>query len=132
MNMLALSVKSGLSYHEAAELALPVVGNTVLQLRLQAIIPRLRQGARLTEVLEPLGLVPFQAMQMLYTGEDTGETDQMLQTAARELQQQARSDLKVLAIVLSVAMLAIVLVLAGVLVISFWVQYYGAMVSITD
>ena len=132
MNMLALCVRSGLSYHEAAELALPVVGNTVLQSRLQAIIPRLRQGTRLTEVLEPLGLVPFQAMQMLYTGEDTGDTDQMLQTAARELQQQARSDLRVLAIVLSGAMLAIVRVLAGILVISFWVQYYGAMLSITD
>ncbi len=130
MNMLALAVKSGLSYHQGVELALPAVGNVVLEEKIAAQLPRLARGEKLSEVLAPLNLLPFQAMQMILTGEETGELDQMLSTAATELQQQARADLKVLTVILTVASLALILIFTGYIIISFWVQYYNGILSL--
>ena len=54
----------------------------------------------------------------------------MLNTAAAELQQQARADLKVLTVILTVASLALILIFTGYIIISFWVQYYNGILSL--
>ncbi len=96
--LMAASYRAGLEPSLALELAADSCGNSALGRRLRAAAPGVRAGHDLAGTLTRAGALPPRALQMLATGEKTGNVDGMMDTVADYFQNEAHSMLKVAAV----------------------------------
>jgi len=87
---LAILTKSGVPLLEALEISSRMITNIPLRAAVQDAAVSVREGGRLHKALEESGWFPPLLVQMLASGEESGELDDMLERAAsheeRELQ----------------------------------------------
>lgn len=130
---LALLVKTGTPMDRALELAGDASGSPQLALRLKLATEELRRGkpAPLSELLRPPDdILSPSFLSMLKTGEQTGETDTMLERAADLYEGEAAAALAAALKIAGPALNIIVVVLIGAFVINSYQGYLNMLGSI--
>ena len=118
---LAALYASGVSLPSAVHLAAELTGNDALRRPMQAGVGKLQEGTGVSEILSQVPLMDSLALRMLRTGEQTGEIDAMMQRVAEHFEESSRSSIQRM----STLILPIAVVIAGILVGSMLVQFYG-------
>lgn len=117
---LAFLYRSGLSMAEATAQAAQVMGNRYLEARLMPLLRRLEKGEALSKVLEETRVFPRLILEMVRTGEETGEMDALLEKVADRYNSEAEAAMTTTLIALPV----VLLLLMGALVFFFVAQFY--------
>ncbi|MBI2299091.1 MAG: type II secretion system F family protein [Armatimonadetes bacterium] len=123
---LSALVGAGLPVGEALEIAAPTTGNVFLAQRLLELPPLVRDGLPLASALVKSGQFPPQVVQMVFTGEEAGSIDTLLDKVAQYYEADAESSAMILAIAGCVALMLIQGIMVGIYVIRFWTNFYGA------
>ncbi len=113
---------AGMGMQQTIRLAADASGNSVFQDSSPRLIASLESGATLTDALESTHYFPGIAIQMLRTGEATGQVDEQLNKVADFLESDAETTIKQSIVVLGVL---IFLCVAGYIAISVIGQYAG-------
>lgn len=108
--------RSGMTPSESLDLASQATGNMAIERAIRPAVESLRQGKGITESLATTNVFDHTVLQMVSTGERTGEIDQMLGKMAEYYEQEASIRSK------QTATFTGVLVLLGVAL------YFGAMI----
>ncbi|MEO1928460.1 MAG: type II secretion system F family protein [Nautiliaceae bacterium] len=81
MTMASL-LRSGIPLVDALKISEGIVENEVLKNKIKEIVKGINQGRSFAEMIEEVDLVNFVAKRMISAGEESGELDSMLQSAA--------------------------------------------------
>ena len=98
-------------------------GNGFLAARIKTAIPSVERGELLSESLERARGLPPMALDMLRTGEQTGNVDEMLDKAAEYTENEAEVAVMQSTIMLGVLLLLGVALYIGSIVVGFWGGY---------
>lgn len=115
--------KSGVPIPRVIQLSADSCGNEYLRSRLYPAGTRLEGGATITETLKSTGALSPIVIDMLSTGERTGELDQMLNKMADYYHDEAKTRSVQLGHVVGVVVLLCVAAYIGYIVITFWSSY---------
>jgi len=126
MRALAYGYSAGLPMPRALELSAGVTGNAVITRRLLSAIPHLRKGGNLSEVLVGVPEVDTMVVQMLQTGEQTGNIDETMERVAEHFEIASESSIHRMATVALPLGVIIMGIIVAFKVISFYAGYYGA------
>lgn len=121
--LMAAAYRAGLEPSLALELAADSCGNAALGRRLRAAAPEIRAGQDLAGTLARAGALPRRALQMLATGEQTGNVDGMMETVAQYFQDEAHSYLKISAVAAGVLGLLVAAAFVLMKVLGFYSGY---------
>jgi len=127
--LMAAAYRAGLEPSAALELAADACGNAALGRRLRAAAPAIRSGHDLTSAVTRAGALPRRALQMLATGEQTGNVDGMLEMVAQSFQDEAHSYLKVAAVAAGVFGLLVAAAFVLVRVLEFYSGYGSGLMA---
>lgn len=123
--VLSQLVDAGVPLGEALELAIGALGTPRLMARMAAMPEQVRAGRPLSELLAESGFFPAQVVQMVATGEETGQTAEMLGKVADYYEGETTATSFALAAVSTVMLLGLVAVGIGALVIRGAMGYAG-------
>jgi general secretion pathway protein F/MSHA biogenesis protein MshG len=82
MTMASL-LKSGIPLVDALKISEGIIANEVIKRKIQEIIKGINQGRSFAEMIAEQNLVNFVALRMISAGEESGELDTMLESAAK-------------------------------------------------
>lgn len=117
--------RAGVALPETLAVAATAAANQVIAERLQAALPALQRGERLSVALARVRVLPEMALQMLSTGEETGNVDDMLDKVADYLEAEAETAIKALASAVG----PVVLIGVAVLVFFEALSFYGGLLG---
>jgi type IV pilus assembly protein PilC len=100
-------------------------GNWYITKRLQTAAPIVDRGGRLSDALRGTGILPGMALDMISTGEQTGNMDQMLEKAAEYTEEEAEVAVFQSTMVLGVLLIVVVAGYIGWYVIRFYMGQYA-------
>ncbi len=112
---LAFLLEGGLPFLRALELASKSIGNTLLEKRLQEAGRRVAEGARLSATLE--GFPPV-LIQLISTGEKSGQLVQVLEKAADSYEEEFSRRVQKALSILEPAMILIMGLIVGLIVLA--------------
>ncbi len=121
-DVLAAAYRSGIDLGLALELAADSCGNASMGRHLREAAPAVRAGEPITTALARTRAFPARALQMLGTGEKTGDIDTMMESASRYFNDEARSALRISAIAAGV----VAILAAGLMTAMQVVGFYGS------
>ena len=75
-------LKSGIPLVEALNISKSIIGNEILKNKIKEVINGINQGRSFTEMVTEQRLFNFIALRMISAGEESGELDSMLESAA--------------------------------------------------
>lgn len=104
-------------------------GNWYLGRRLRTAIPQVENGRGLTDSLRSTKVLPHMALDMLATGEQTGNVDAMMDKAAEYFENEAEISTYQITIVLGVLLLLGVALYIGSIVVGFYSGQYANVVD---
>lgn len=107
----------------AVELAGETTGNTFIRQDIKSLIPLLKRGEKLSDVLSGRGWVPGVVCDMIKTGEVSGTMDETLDRVSLYLKEETDSAVEKFLKILPVAAYLVVAVYIGYIVISFFSGY---------
>ncbi len=79
---LASLLKSGIPLVDALKISVGIIDNEVIKNKIKEIIKGINQGRSFSEMVAEQDLVNFVALRMISAGEESGELDSMLESAA--------------------------------------------------
>jgi type II secretory pathway component PulF len=120
---LATCYAAGLPITRSVEIAGDTCGNEMVRLNCSRSIPALQSGAKLSEALGAVALLPPMIMQVIVTGETTGRLDETLRRASNIFDKEAESGIKGMIILTGLVSWAVVAVIFAIGIISFWSGY---------
>ena len=126
MRALAYGYSAGLSIARVVELSADATGNAVISRRLRATVPHLRKGSKLSGMLAGVPEVDAMVVQMLQTGEQTGNIDETMLRVAEYFEIASESSIQrmaTLALPIGVIIMGIVV---AIKVITFYSGYYAS------
>jgi len=126
-SVLSQLVDAGVPLGEALELAIGALGAPQLVARMAPIPEQIRAGRPLADLMAESDVFPAQVVQMVATGEETGQTAEMLGKVADYYEGETTATSFALAAVGTVALLVVVAVVVGGLVIKGALGYAGAL-----
>jgi len=115
---------SGTNFAEALPMAAEACGNEILRRRVLAMAPMIEAGRPLSQAMRAVGGFPVAFLNMMETGEESGELSQMLTHVAAHFEDEAETALRRLMVVLPVVVYLGVAAYIGYAIISFYVGYY--------
>lgn len=115
--------KSGVPIPRVIQLSADSCGNEYMRARLHPAGSRLEGGSTITETLRSTGALSPIVIDMLATGEQTGELDNMLNKMSDYYHDEAKTRSVQMGHVVGVFVLLCVAVYIGYIVISFWSSY---------
>lgn len=121
--------KAGVPIPEAIRLAADASGNEAVRARIYPAVDRLRDGGTLTPALQQTGAFSPIVMDMMATGESTGNLDLMLNKVAEYYEGESVVRSQQLGHVVGVAVYALVAIYVGYMVISFYSGYLGGVMG---
>lgn len=124
--------RGGVSMAEGVELAAHSTGNAFISSHILTAVERLRQGEPLTQTLAQTGMMNPVMLDMLATGERTGDVDQMMQRAAQFHFDEATMRARVLGKVLGIVVLIMVAIYVAIVVLNFYTGYVTTILGIAD
>jgi len=104
-------------------------GNCFLAARLRTAVPWVERGQRLSESLERTGVLPRTALDMLATGEQTGNVDAMLDKAAEYTENEADVTSVQTTIILGVLLLLGIAAYIGLFVVRSYIHLYSGVAN---
>ncbi|MBL8061024.1 MAG: type II secretion system F family protein [Chthonomonas sp.] len=110
--------RSGMPPSECLELASQATGNMAIERAMWPAVENLRAGKGLTESLAATGVFDHTVLQMIHTGERTGEISQMLDKLAEYYDQEASVRSKQTAVATGVLVLLIYALFFGYMILS--------------
>ncbi len=122
---MAMLLRAGVPLRRALEAAAAATGNEAMAASMRRELSRVITGEPLSAVMAHAREFPEQSIDMVMTGERSGNIDRMLDKMAEYYHMEATVSSKQTAMVAGVAFYLLVAVLVGIFVISFWVGYYG-------
>lgn len=120
---------AGVGFVRGVPVAADAAGNAALADHLHRSLPRIEKGAPLSDILEDSRYVSPMVVQMVRTGEQTGNIDGMLTKVAEYFEQE--TDTAIHQMVVSLVPLSL-LILGGIVavrVISFYMRFYGGLLA---
>ena len=121
--------KGGVPITRSVPLSADACGNEHIRSRIYPTVERIQAGDGISATLENTGVFSPIVLNMMSTGETTGNLDSMLVKAAEYYEDEGKVRAKQLAVVIGVMVFLFVAVYIGYVVITFWVQTYGAAVQ---
>jgi len=127
---LATMYDAGLSLPEGVQLAARACGNHYISTSLHSCVPRMQAGMKLSETLAATGVVPNTVLQMVVTGEESGQLGSILNKVADYYEEEAKASIHAMCV--SILPIAIVILGAIVLMVAIWFYagYVGEMLSL--
>jgi len=116
---------AGLGFVRGVPLAAEATGNEAIADHLRRSVPRIQQGAPLSEVLETSRHVPPMVVQMVRTGEQTGQIDSMLDKVADYFEQEADTAIHQMVVSLTPVCILLLGGLVAVKVVGFYTGLYN-------
>lgn len=123
---LAALYKAGIGYAQALPLSADACGNEAIGEGLRAAVPRVEQGEKLSEVFRRVPHFHPMVLQVVMTGEETGNLDTMLDKAADYFESEAETSIHQMTVTIG----PILLILAGILVGIRVIGFYTGMLNI--
>lgn len=123
---------AGVPAGESLEIAAASTGNLFLAHQLRKVPHQVREGAPLSDVMEATGQFPMQVLQMVRTGEETGEVDASLAKVSEYYEGEAIAATNTLVTVGFGAAILLYCAVIGIFVIRFFVGYYGGILGMFD
>jgi type II secretory pathway component PulF len=122
---LSMSTDSSLDAQRAVELAVRSTQNSYYTVHLDRMRREIRQGRSLHTAFEVTGAYPAEFLDALDTGETAGRISETMAILARQMQDRARSQCRVLAIAASILVLFAVFGLIISFIFKMFFQVYG-------
>jgi type II secretory pathway component PulF len=116
---------AGVGPHKAVKMAADACGNAAMAEKARSITRDLENGAGLTASLARTEYFPGVALQMMRTGEESGNLDAQLDKVADFLEQDAETTIRQSVKVLGIVVFLGIAVYIGSMVISFYVGYFN-------
>ncbi|MGE0001141.1 MAG: type II secretion system F family protein [Fimbriimonadaceae bacterium] len=117
--------KAGVPVSRAVEIAADACGNSAVREAVRPVSRALEGGTGLTEALASTGAFSPLVLDMTRTGEETGETDQMLLKVADFYEEEGALSAQIAAKVIGVACLLAVAAYVLFVVVSFYTGYFS-------
>jgi len=127
--VVATMFAAGVPVGEALAYGAKATGNIFLMRRIESAIPMVRQGSTISESLARSGVLPPVAMDMLRTGEQSGEIDALLTKAAEYAEGEAEVAISQMTVVLGVLLLLGIAAYIGTVVVNFYVSRYSTIIN---
>lgn len=121
----AAMYKGGVPIPQAMEMAADACGNEEIRARMATAPARMMEGHGIAETLRGTNAFSPIVLDMVATGERTGEMDTMLNAMSDYHEAEAELKAKQLANITGVVVVLIVAIYIGYMVISFWSGYAG-------
>jgi len=109
---------SGVEMISSLEAAIDVVENRIIQDQLNTIMPRVRDGARLTEVLRDIKQFPILISNMVAVGEESGHLDDILLKISNSYDRKVDYSIKTMTNLLEPTIILVMGLIIGFIVIS--------------
>ncbi len=93
---------AGLGVSRGIEVAAAACGNTAMAGKLAAMVPIIDKGAPMSEAMTKSRLFPPIALQMISTGEETGDVSQLLRKVSEYLDEQLETTVRRFFIILPI------------------------------
>jgi type II secretory pathway component PulF len=120
---------AGMGVQQTISLSADACGNAVIAENSRKIIPLLEGGASMTDALASTRQFPGIAIQMLRTGEATGNFDEQLDKVADFLEADAETTIKQSVVVLGIVIFLFMAIYIGMTVIKQYVGIYGGLID---
>lgn len=117
--------RAGLSPEASLEVAAATSGNAYIAHALMGALPPIRAGRGLTDSFASTGIFEANVLDMLYTGEQSGNVDTMLEKMATYYEQEAETRARAQAQVLALVILIGTAVMVGITVVTFYASYFS-------
>lgn len=115
---------AGMGVRQTINLSADACGNSVIAQSSRGAIAKLENGATMTEALESTRQFPGIAIQMLRTGEATGNFEEQLDKVADFLETDAETTIKQAVVVLGIVMFLVMAIYVAINVIHMYVGTY--------
>lgn len=129
---LALLWEAGVPLVPAVENAAAATGNQTIMARIQAIVPALREGVPLSQVLAETELFADETIAMITTGERTGDLPDMLHRAASFYQTDLETAIQTAPRTAQLLLYGIFVCLVFYLLYTFYTKWYDRIFSFAD
>ena len=129
---MAMLVRAGVPLRRSLDAAASATGNEAMAVSIRREMPRVIGGEPLSAVMTASHEFPEQSIDMVMTGERSGHIDKMLDKMAEYYQTEATVSGKQTAMITGVVFYLAVAVLVGMVVVSFYTNYYGDMLRQID
>ena len=116
---------SGVSLTEALPVAADACGNEPLRRRICQMVPRVDQGQPLSTAMREVGGFPAAFLNMVATGEESGELSKMLKNGADYYGNEAETALNRLVVVIPIFIYLVVAAYMGYQIFRFWSGLLG-------
>jgi type II secretory pathway component PulF len=120
---------AGMGVQQTINLSADACGNAVIAETSRKTIPLLEGGATMTDALASTRQFPGVAIQMLRTGEATGNFDEQLDKVADFLEADAETTIKQSVVVLGIVIFLFMAIYIGMTVIKQYVGIYGGLID---
>ncbi len=119
--------KGGVPITKSVHLAADASGNEHIRGSIYPAMNRIQEGEPISQTLADTGVFSPIVLNMMSTGETTGNLDGMLIKAAEYYEDEGKVRARQMAVVIGVLVLLAVLIYIGYIVISFWMSYSQGM-----
>ncbi len=124
---LAALYRGGVPLHRATLLAADACGSEAIRARLYPVGKRLEQGESLTTTFAETGAVDGIVLDMIQTGESTGNLDMMLDKMADFYEDDSETRANAMAMILGVVCLLLVAAYVLYVLVTFYSGYFGGL-----
>ena len=121
--------KAGVPVHQALPMAADACGNEYLRSKMYPAARQLEAGHGMTETFKATGAFSPIVLDMVSTGEKTGNVDQMLAKMAQFYEEEAATKSTQVGLTFGVVVFLCVAVYIGMIVINFYSGYFGGIMK---
>ncbi len=125
MRMFAALYRTGFTMSSALNIAGEAAGNVLLRNSARRAVVHAERGGLISDELQKSGFFPGIALNMIRSGETTGNLDELLTKSAEYFEDESKVKSRQLAVIFSV----VVLLLVGILVLFAMIKFYGGYAS---
>ncbi|HDM08994.1 MAG: type II secretion system F family protein [Deltaproteobacteria bacterium] len=118
-------ILSGVPLLKALSIVKDIAGNQVIRRAVEQIHEKVREGKRITTIMEAQAVFPPIAVEMAAVGEETGRLGEMLVRASEELERKIQTRLKTYLSLLEPAAILVMGLIIGGIVISMLTAIFG-------
>jgi type II secretory pathway component PulF len=122
---LALLYSAGMPMAQAVQIAADAVGNYLVRRAVLKAVPQIANGVPASEAIRRTGQVPPMVLDMLSTGEKTGNVDLTLNKVAEYYEKESESTVRSFGVIIFVVLVLAVAIMIMLQVVHFYSGYFG-------